>query len=217
MRKIALLALLVFSVQWLAAQSLSQTTIKRFSFGADVFTDFWINPPEGADVRTINQGANFYGMYNYPFGESDFSFAFGVGMGFHNMYSKSLIDDIKADTIRFTPLPDSLPMKRTKLGLAYIDVPLEFRFKSPSKFRLALGVKVGYLIDAKAKYKFAKGDIQKLKQVENVEKFRFGPTLRIGYSWISVYAYYSVSKVFRKGKGPADLYPVSVGFTFLPF
>lgn len=217
MKKIALLTILALSAYLIQAQSLSQTTIKRFSFGADVFTDIWMNHPEGADVRTINQGANFFGMYNYPLGDSDFSFAFGIGMGFHNLYSKSIIEDIKADTIVFMPLPDSLPMKRTKLGLSYIDVPLEFRFKTPSKFRLAVGVKVGYLIDAKTKYKFAKGDIEKLKQVNNVEKFRFGPTIRVGYSWVSLYAYYSVTEIFRKGKGPRNLYPISVGVTFLPF
>jgi hypothetical protein len=67
------------------------------------------------------------------------------------------------------------------------------------------------------KYKYEKADIEKAKQVNNVEKFRFGPTLRVGYSWFSLYAYYSVTKVFQGNKGPEDLYPISVGITLLPF
>lgn len=217
MKKLTIVILLALSANWLSAQSLSQTTIKRFSFGGDIFTDIWMNHPEGADVRGFNQGANFFGMYNFPIGESNFSFAIGAGMGFHNLYSKSIIEDIKADTIKFMRLPDTVSMKRTKLGLSYIDLPLEFRFKTASKFRAAIGIKVGYLVDAKVKYKYAKADIEKAKQVSNVEKFRFGPTLRIGYSWFSLYAYYSVTKIFRKNKGPDELYPISLGITFLPF
>jgi hypothetical protein len=217
MKKLTIVILLTLSANWLSAQSLSQTTIKRFSFGGDIFTDIWMNHPEGATVRGINQGVNVFGMYNFPIGESNFSFAIGVGMGFHNLYSKSVIEDIKADTIKFMRLPDTVAMKRTKLGLSYIDLPLEFRFKTPSKFRAAIGVKVGYLVDAKVKYKYGKADIEKAKQVSNVEKFRFGPTVRVGYSWFSVFAYYSVTKIFRKNRGPDELYPISVGITFLPF
>ncbi len=85
---------------------------------------------------------------------------------------------------------------------------------------MAIGIKLGYLLDAKTKYKGdnQNGDqiIQKNKKVNAVDKFRFGPTLRIGYDWVQVYAYYSVTKVFDKGFGP-DLYPLSVGVTFMPF
>lgn len=203
-----------------AAQKISQTTIKRFSMGADIYTDIWLNKPDGIDTRTINQAASFFGMYNKPFGESNVSFAIGIGLGMHNLYTKGRIEDIKADTIVFVPIPDSISYKKYKLGLTYIDVPVELRLKTENKFRFAIGFKVGYLIDGKTKYKGNREDGQKVvfkeKQVNQLENVRFGPTIRIGYDWFNLYAYYSVTKVFKKGKGP-ETYPLSVGITLLPF
>jgi hypothetical protein len=221
MKKVFLALLISLLASSLMAQSIRETAIKRFSVGADIFTDIWMNhPPGDVGVRTINQGANVFGMYNYPLGESNFHFAFGLGMGFHNFFTKGPIEDIRADTIVYIPQPDTLKLRKYKLGLTYVDVPLEFRFKSPKKFRFAFGFKVGYKLDGKTKYKGERPDkenvIVKQKQVLHIENFRFGPTVRIGYDWFSLFAYYQISKVFERNRGP-DIYPISVGITLLPF
>jgi hypothetical protein len=222
MRKTILSICVVFiTASSLFAQTPTETTIKRFSLGADIFTDIWMNQPEGVPARTINQGANVFGMYNFPLGESNFHFAIGAGMGFHNLYTKGVIEDIRADTIKFVPQPDTLAFKRHKLGLTYVDVPIEFRFKSDSKIRFAIGFKVGYKIDGKTKYKGERPDKEnvtiKQKQVKYIETFRFGPTLRFGYDWFSLFGYYQISSIFQNNRGPDNLYPISVGITLLPF
>jgi hypothetical protein len=56
----------------------------------------------------------------------------------------------------------------------------------------------------------------KFREIQNMERFSYGPTLRIGYRWIHVYGYYSLSKIFQKDKGP-DLYPISVGLLLMPY
>jgi len=196
------------------------SAVKRISVGISIYQDFWFNWPKGMNVRAFNLGGGAFLMYNIPFGESPISFALGAGIGCHNLFSNTTIEDIKADTISFTVIPDSIDYKKSKLGLTYLDFPLELKFKAKNKFNMAIGVKLGYLIDAKTKYKGdnLNGDriTQKNKQVNGVDKFRFGPTLRVGYNWIQVSVYYSVTKIFDKGLGP-DLYPLSVGFTFMPF
>lgn len=220
MKKIALLILALGFIATAMSQKIGQSTIKRFSFGLDFYTDIWLKKPPDIKTRAINQGISAFGMYNYPFGESNLSIAIGIGTGFHNMYTKGIIEDIKADTILFVPIPDSIDYKRYKLGLSYIDIPLEFRLKTEKKFRVAIGAKFGFRIDGKTKYKGDRTDgelvVQKEKQVENLNNFRFGPTLRIGYDWFNVYAYYQVTKVFEPGGGP-DIYPLSIGITLLPF
>jgi hypothetical protein len=220
MKKVFLLVFILGMVSITFGQKIGQSTIKRFSFGLDYYTDIWLKKPPDIDTRAINQGISVFGMYNYPFGESNFSIAVGIGTGFHNMYTKGQIEDIKADTITFIPIPDSIDYKRYKLGLSYIDIPLEFRFKTEKKFRVAVGAKFGFLIDGKTKYKGNREDgelvIIKQKSVENLQRFRFGPTLRIGYDWFNVFVYYQVTKVFEPGRGP-DIYPLSVGLTLLPF
>jgi len=218
---ILVISALLFISSGFAQSKITETTIKRFSFGTDIYTDIWMNTPDNMKARTINQGIFVFGMYNYPFNESNFSFAFGFGVGVHNLYSNTTIEDIRSDSINFIPIPDSINYKKSKLGLTYIDLPLEFRLKTKDKFRAALGFKIGYLVDAKTKYKGDRPDgkfwTEKQKQVNHVEKWRFGPTIRIGYDWFNLYAYYSVTNLFIVGRGPANLYPISVGITLLPF
>jgi hypothetical protein len=213
-----ILALVVVSVTF--GQKIGESTIKRFSIGLDLYTDIWLREPPNIDTRAINQGVSAFGMYNYPFGESNLSIAVGVGVGFHNMFTKGMIEDIKADTITFVAIPDSIDYKKYKLGLSYFDIPLEIRLKTDKKFRFAIGFKVGFLMDAKTKYKGDRDDgeqvILKEKQVDNLFNYRFGPTIRFGYDWFNVYAYYQVTKVFEPGRGP-ESYPLSIGITLLPF
>lgn len=210
--------LLGFSQQ--GNQAMSQTTVRRVSVGAEIFQDFWLNKPEGMKVRAINQGAGAFFLYNFPLGKSPLSFAIGAGIGFHNLYSNSMVDYIKADTITFSAIPDTISYKKNKLGFSYIDFPIEIRLKTKDKFRASVGVKLGYLLDAKTKYKgdneFGDEVIIKTKKISQVDKFRFGPTIRVGYDWFQVMGYFSVTKLFDKNRGP-DLYPISVGFTFMPF
>ena len=215
---ICFLPLLAFSQE--KSKMIGETAVKRVTVGVSIYQDFWLNWPKGMNIRAINQGGAGFIMYNFPFGNSPVSFALGLGIGCHNLYSNTTIEKIKADTISFTVIPDSISYKRSKLGLTYLDFPLELKFKAKNKFNMAIGVKLGYLIDAKTKYKGDNLDgdqiTQKNKQVNNVDKFRFGPTIRVGYNWVQVSVYYSVTKIFYKGAGP-DLYPLSVGFTFMPF
>lgn len=197
-----------------------QKAVRHISVGAEFHQDFWLNDPEGIKVRGFNQGAGVFAMYSIPLGESNFSFAIGAGFGWHNLYSNGTIEDITADTIKFIKIPDSVSYKKSKLGLTYLDFPIEFRLKTNNKIRASVGVKLGYLLDAKTKYK---GDLEngtqvilKSRDVAQVDKFRFGPTVRFGYDWFQLSAFYSVTHIFEKDRGP-DVYPISLGITFMPF
>ncbi len=202
------------------SQKISETTIKRFSVGADINQDFWLNKPDSMDVRGINQGGGAFGMYNFPFGKSNFSFAIGIGITVHNLFSNTTIADIKADTIKFVPIPDTVNYKKSKLGLTYLEIPVEFRLKTKDKVRVCVGFKIGYLLDAKTKYKGDREDGKEVKikekPVNNVEKWQFGPVIRVGYDWFNISAYYSVTQIFRKERGP-EVSPISVGITLMPF
>jgi hypothetical protein len=197
-----------------------ENMIRRVSVGAEIYQDFWLNWPPKMNIRAINQGAGGFVMYNVPFGKSPVSFSIGIGIGCHNLYSNTTINDIHADTITFTPIPDSISYKKSKLGLTYLDFPLELRLVTKDKIRVSVGVKLGYLLDAKTKYKGDNADgfqsTVKYRKVEHVDKFRFGPTIRFGYDWFQVMGYFSVTQIFEKGLGP-ELSPISVGITFMPF
>jgi len=204
------------------AQIVNTTTKKRISIGVGLLTDIWPSPPAGMDIRAINQGVQVFGTYNVPFGKSDFSFAIGLGITIHNLYWNYRYQGDSLD-FQFVKIEDTLSYKRSKLTMPYLEIPVEFRFKSESKVSVGVGFKVGYMVYGHAKwvgddYLFHSDNTLKasFKGIRNIEKFAYGPTLRVGYKWFNVTGYYSISSVFQKGKGP-DMYPISVGFVLMPF
>jgi outer membrane protein with beta-barrel domain len=222
MKKVVLLAIsmiLFFSAYTQDKETKDED--KKFSMGVDLFSDIWMDTPDGLDASTINRGIDIFGFYNYRFGKSVFSFALGAGLSSHNLYSNSTVFS-DTDTSYFVQIPDSISYKRSKLNLTYFDIPLEFRVKTKGKFRLAAGFKVGFLISQHTKYK---GDNMetgietitiKSDYIKHLESFRYGPTLRIGYKWANLFAYYQLSDVFSPDKGP-EMKPLTVGISLMPF
>lgn len=120
-----------------------------------------------------------------------------------------------------TPGGKDIDYKKSKISLTYVDVPLELRFKTASGFRVSAGFKVGYLINAHTKYKgddLDDGSKTKIKvsRLPNLQTWRFGPSFQIGYKWVNLMGFYSISTIFQENQGPA-IYPVSLGLSLRPF
>ena len=240
---IATLAFLLPSTD-VESQVLSEKAKKKFTVGVDVFTDIWQykieDPymPVGYSNRTINQGATAFFMYNFPLGESLSVFSAGLAIRSHNSYSNSVIINIKSSQIEFNIIDDlphpgrNIPLayERSKINLTYLDLPVEYKFRTEGGFKFGVGLKVGYLIDSKQKYvgewpvdfNFDAEDVQynavheKSKKINNLEKWSYGATVRIGYKFISAFGYYQFSNIFETRKGP-EMFPISVGLTITPF
>lgn len=228
--KILLLIAVAFIYSDMAmSQVLSESAKRKVTVGVDVFTDiimFDKDPvymPADFRFRTINQGANVFAMYNFQLGKSLSSFAIGLGVRSHNFYSaNSMINNIKADTIVYNTITEDF--KRTKINLTYLDVPAEFKFRTKGGFKLGVGLRVGYRLASKQKYVGNKAIDEnttvkvneKSQKIYQLEDWTFGPTLRIGYKWISIYGYYQVTRVFKKSLGP-QMMPLSLGITITPF
>ena len=205
------------------AQVVNSITKKKVSIGVGMLTDFWINKPAGMTTHAINQGVQVFGTYNMPFGKSNFSFAIGIGITVHNLYWNYRY---QGDSLafQFVRIEDGLNYKRSKLTLPYLEVPLEFRLKTKTKISAGVGFKIGYMVYAHAKwvgddYLFNSPNTLKasFKGIKNLEKFEYGPTVRLGYKWFNVNAYYAISKIFQSGNGRPDMSPISVGFVLMPF
>ncbi|MEI7661529.1 MAG: outer membrane beta-barrel protein [Bacteroidota bacterium] len=220
----ALLMMIILAPHDGHAQVVNASTKKRISVGVGMFTDIWLNKPSDMRTRNINQGVSVFGTYNMPFGKSNFSFAIGLGVSVHNLYWNYYLPKNPSGTFQFAHIPDTISHKRSKITLPYLELPLEFRYKTKSKVAIAIGFKIGYMMYAHAKwvgkdYLLGTGsskEIVSFKNIKNIEKYNYGPTLRIGYKWFHVNASYSLAPVFTKGTG-VDMYPISVGFVLLPF
>ena len=241
-----IIALIAFMIPAMDAdaQVLSENTKRKFTVGADIFTDIWqyeLDPlymPAKFSPRTINQGATVFFMYNMQLGESLSVLSAGLAIRNQNMYTNSVIINIKSDTIVYNLIEDlptpgrekPLDYNRSKINMTYLDLPIEFKYRNKGGFKLGVGFKVGYLIDSKQKYvgewpvsfNFTNQDVKfnkvkdKSKGINQLEKWAYGVTLRVGYKWISLYGYYQFSKIFEAGRGPS-VYPISVGLTITPF
>ncbi len=207
------------------SQILNEKTKKKIHVGLGMFTDIYMNVPSGLKTRTINQGFTALVAYRVPFGKSNFGFGIGLQVSIHNLYGNFLFKSY-TDSTTMTKINDTVGYKRSKLVMPYIELPIEFQFVTKYKFALGLGFKVGYMLPAHTKYvgDEYQADLQperdqvriKYRNVKNLDRFAYGPTLRIGYKWFNLFGYYQLSTIFQKGKGP-DIYPITVGFMIRPF
>jgi hypothetical protein len=89
-------------------------------------------------------------------------------------------------------------------------------------FSVALGGRVGILTDAFTKVRFKdNGETVKIKDKSNhgINPFRYGIYTRIGVGGFSWFAFYNLSPMFEKGKGPLgrDMNSLTVGISINGF
>lgn len=240
MKRVIILLLCLTSTLFVFAQNESLNSKKEMiTTGMEVFTSIWQDVPTGISAKSINIGSNYFVTYNSTLGKegkSPMSFAIGIGLGNENFNSNALVmtDSLKISYL--DKIPDSVSIgdvlhkvnyKKSKLSMTYFDFPMELRYKSKNDFRMALGFKIGFLLSSHTKYKgdeyvdFNKNEIfesytTKINKIRNLETMRYGASFQIGYKWVNLMGYYSLSKLFKKDKGP-QMYPISVGISLRPF
>lgn len=208
----------------------------------EIFSDVWQDKPADIKFKNLQRGVNTYLMYDFPFANSPISWAFGFGIGTHNIYTNGMplqeFDSTgkltgntifaKFDNKTYFANQRNIDYKNNKFAVSYLDLPLEVRFRTKNAnknkiFKFTVGFKGGFLLNNHIKFKgddFVMGtdtDI-KYKQhlIKNIEKSRYGFTARVGYGMFNAFGYYSLSKLFKDGKGP-EMYPISVGIAIIPF
>lgn len=186
-----------------------------------------INKPSDLKVSALSRSLNAYFTYDVVIGKSNFSIAPGIGIGTDNFYHKkngiawSNNTQLKDTITSFPLLGDSITAKKSKLGLVYVDVPIEFRYRSkPNKkqtsWKLAAGFKLGFLLASKWKYKgedleTGTGEVKfKEFKVANINKLRYSAYIRGGYGIFNLFVSYQISSIFQKNKGP-QMYPLQFG------
>ncbi len=178
----------------------------------------WSDVPAGIDVEGKSRGFNFYFMNDYGLGESNVSFAVGLGLGTDNVFTNGQFIETEDSTF-LRPLDSEIDYKKNKLATTFLDLPIELRVKTNpgnngKSFKVAAGFKAGLLINNHTKFK-TKDDKIKVHGIDNIESFRYGPTARIGYGDFSINGFMQLNELF-KDEGP-QMKPWSVGITFNGF
>ncbi|MCK9271006.1 MAG: porin family protein [Bacteroidales bacterium] len=226
MKRVLIIVLIVCAGFQSFGQPVSESTRKKVSAVFDVFNDFYLDVPDSIDNKFFNLGVNFDMLYDFQIAESNFSFAIGAGIGSHNFYSNAFVVEDSLNVSALYPIKSLHPgtsYKKNKISYTYFDVPLEFRLRTKKNFRAAVGFKVGFLIDNHSKYRgddYIFGTTDKIhvkfKDVPNIEKLRYGVTARVGWKFINLMGFYSLTDLFTKDKG-SETYPISIGISLMPF
>jgi hypothetical protein len=192
----------------------------------DFSYDMLLNTPSEVQTKGFSRGFNVYFMYDVVLGKSRFSVAPGLGLGMNNYFHQNSIGYDTTGATVFSPLADGVDFKKNKIGLTYFDIPLEFRYRSKpnaknNSWKLAAGFKAGIILHSKWKYNgdeiragFDETRQVKFKEfnIDNLNRFRYGLTLRGGYGIWNAFVYYSLSDVFSEGNGPR-MTPLSFGIS----
>lgn len=193
----------------------------RFMFNL-TFDNVFHKETNGFQTKWSSRGIGMYYMYDIPIKESRVSIAPGLGFSHVSYYHNSFMVEDSSGT-NFNPIPnydDQDEFKRHKLAVNYLDIPVELRFfGKPSKkgnvFKAAIGFRASLKLTAVNKESNKENGYYKkfkTKGYKDVALFRGGPTLRLGYGGFNIFAFYSVTELFKKNEGPA-MTPFSIGFS----
>lgn len=205
-----------------------------------------LNAPTGQGdsmwISPFSRGFDVALMYDIPLGRSPLSFATGINFSFENVFTNQIIkDSAGGNSVYFQDInglinSDNPPTKRdwqkAKIATAVIELPIEFRFRlKPHKrntFKMAVGFKLGYVIDTWQKYEgpnFLPGEDldrnlrQTTYEVPAVNRLKYGVYTRIGYSRFNVFVGYTISSFFLENAAFKGKYGnmFTVGINFAPF
>lgn len=205
-----------------SAQLIANKTDNKVTVGFDVFNDFQLGTNDVWDARGFNQGASWFVTYNFPLGESKkHTVSIGAGMTYHNYFSYSHILNPYSDNLEYEQCRDMENFRRFKVNTNYADIPLELRFRIKDQIKIGVGFKLGILVMGKTKYvgPDADGTIVHHKDtyINNLERYTYSATLRVGWKWVSAFAAYQLNPVFEVGHNAPVIHPLSVGVAISPF
>lgn len=204
-----------------------------FDFGIVYAPDF----PDAIKISLL-RSLYFSPYYRYEFfiPKTRFSILTGLSVGCEKFRFKDAVTvqylpdaeyKFSDQVVRLDTVYYNSPIRKSKLQVNYLEIPLELRFRSNknyprSSFNISVGGKVGLLINAHTKINYVQSGVRKtVKQAESFDlsPIRYGLEGRIGFGPFNVFYYYSLNTMFKKNRGPDGNIskPVLLGISFSLF
>ena len=102
--------------------------------------------------------------------------------------------------------------KKSKFNIASVHIPAEVMFGNPKRFAFSVGGYVDMVMNSHTKIKYYGGKKDKVHNYP-VNFIQAGATARLSFSWISIYAAYQPTQIFKSGRGPeAQQWTIGIGF-----
>jgi hypothetical protein len=183
-----------------------------------IYCDY-IGDRNGVKSKWYSIGFNVGALWDQPFGKSPVGIAIGLSFThfqWHNNGEFTFPTD-SATGDQYTalnPYSGSEVRKRHKFASNYLEVPFEFRIRTKGnvKFKFYPGFKFGVRLNSFAKWVHDDGSKYKEFNFPDINRIRYGPTLRIGVDWFQLWAAYYFNKTFKNPNSP-NLQQFEAGIT----
>lgn len=142
---------------------------------------------------------------------SHWGIGYGLGVSTSAWYTNLNIKSSPNSTdFTYQYLPADSSYNSNKFSASYIDIPIEFRYRSKSNsygqyFRFYFGGLIGYKFNS---YSHFRNNDYSLKyyRINDMARWHYGVFVRTGFWLFNLYAYYGINGVFSDIKnGPAGL------------
>lgn len=154
--------------------------------------------------------------------KSHWGIAYGFGFSSNFWHTNLNIQAIPNNTeLQYTYLPSDSSYKSNRFSASYIDIPVEFRYRTKSNsrgqyFRFYFGGLVGYRINSYAAFQHKEYSV-KYYNINEVAKVHYGVFVRTGWWLFNVYAYYGLNTVFQSSSalpiGLHKMHALSLGLS----
>ncbi len=172
--------------------------------------------------KTFSYGLNLF-EFNIPITKNSLGFATGAGIEWNSLNLSENVNLYKASDGVIVAIETGITdVKRNKLNVTYITIPLVLEFQTPvknKKLYVSAGAFGGIRGWSKQKLVYEVGGVKykdKTKDDFSLSPFRYGLTARVGYGDVGIFAEYSLVPLFKDGKGP-EMYPIMIGVRLADF
>ncbi len=171
--------------------------------------------------KSITVGLNLFEK-DIPIIKNYFDLATGLGFEINNYKFRNDTRLVDNPNMLTGYVDTVVQLKKSKLRVSYLTVPLFFEINTGSRpsnaLHLGAGVLFGYNIGSKTKTVRSDNDnTEKAKGDYHINPFKYSLMARVGFGDNMVlYANYSLVQLFEPNKGP-EMYPFSVGIALIDF
>ena len=202
---------------------LSLSTIPTFEIGCNVLSNLDYSPYAGTgvgdflDINSWKSTQVTVNLLHFAAYSKPSKFGVTVGLGIRS-------NDYRLDPSLSLAKNDGLIMpyniaevtgrssKKSKFNIASLHLPVELMFGNPRKFAFSVGGYVDMVMNSHTKIKYQGGKKDKVHNYP-VNFIQAGATARLSFRWISIYASYQPTQIFKSGRGPeAQQWTIGIGF-----
>jgi hypothetical protein len=198
---------LVFLLIFMTTLGFSQTTKEKDGYYLEdqIYFGFTYNVlrnlPNSIKQSGFSNGLSIGFIKDLPVNKQrNFGFGAGLGYGMDTYFHNIKIYEDDNGQVLFENFQDLESPKNNKLILHSIEVPLEIRLRTSTIddyrfWRLYFGLKFKYIFYSRASFKL--DGLQKVKNLNAIEKLQYGLTISAGNGTWNFFTYYGLNPIFK--------------------